>query len=408
MMKILFIITCVLLGLVGIYVLWAIFWGITGLCVRKTSYPETKTKLRFAVMICARNEARVIAQLIESLKAVHYPKNYFDIFVVAHNCTDDTAAVAEQAGARVMILNDPDHATKGAALHYGLETVQNADGSYDAFAVFDADNLVDPEFLNEINNAMGAGHPVVQGFRAAKNYHDNLLTKLFGMLWMAMAYAQNLANTAVRLPVTINGTGFAARFDCLTAAGWHTGTLCEDIEFSIQQMLAGNRVVAAGRARFYDEQPIKLSDGLNQRLRWAVGINQCFCRYIVDVIKAIPKRGIDAVKIAMDICLNPVLISGAVGIALSMILLAMEGVSGLILLQILIGLCGCGWLIILPLSLNVIIKERLSLFKNLDVIILFPLFLLLSGVLAFPAPFLMKSLKWKPVAHGCVKGVEEM
>lgn len=219
-MQLLNVISWFLIVLTILYILWVIFCAVYGLLMKLKPFPESDEKLRLAVVICARNEEKVIGNLIESLHQQDYPKDRYGIFVVAHNCRDQTAEIARNHGAEVFVRNCRQETHKGDALHFGLEQIQkNAAKPYDAFVVFDADNLAGITFLEEINKALCSGADVVQGFRATKNFKENLLTRLFGSMWMAMIYAQNLPHTALGLPVIISGTGFAAKFSALDADG---------------------------------------------------------------------------------------------------------------------------------------------------------------------------------------------
>ena len=107
---ILIIITIPLLVQV-LYVLFA--W------IKKKTFPKSDKKARIAYLIPAFNEESVIYHTVkECLDKQDYPKELFDVFVVANNCTDKTAELAEKAGAKVLILNDPDP-THRMALYQG-------------------------------------------------------------------------------------------------------------------------------------------------------------------------------------------------------------------------------------------------------------------------------------------------
>jgi len=75
---------------------------------------------KYAVLIAARNEQAVIGELIRSIKNQKYPKWLVDVFVVADNCTDNTAQRAREAGAIVYERFNQNHKGKGYALNYLL------------------------------------------------------------------------------------------------------------------------------------------------------------------------------------------------------------------------------------------------------------------------------------------------
>ena len=99
-----------------------------------------------------------IGELIQSLRAQHYPEELLDIYVVADNCTDDTARVARQAGAAVYERHDQTRKGKGYALDYLFHRLaEEGREDYEGYFVFDADNLVDPAFTAEMNRVFDTG-----------------------------------------------------------------------------------------------------------------------------------------------------------------------------------------------------------------------------------------------------------
>lgn len=136
------------------------FYVVVGLLRRK--YPvsgQAKTLHRYAVLISARNEEEVIGELIESLQQQDYPKELLDIYVIADNCTDATAQVARQAGAHVYERFDRVRVGKGYAMDWFFHRLEEEGKGdvYDGYFVFDADNIVDPAFVREMNNVFDSG-----------------------------------------------------------------------------------------------------------------------------------------------------------------------------------------------------------------------------------------------------------
>ena len=140
----------VLIGVGVLYPIGAVICCIIGLIYQNTEYSSVKQR-RFAVLICARNEEQVIGNLLDSLALQDYPKECVTCFVVAHNCTDQTARIARKHGAVVFEWNHPMKRTKGNALHFGVgQITEQYPGQYEALCIFDADNLAGRSFLKEI------------------------------------------------------------------------------------------------------------------------------------------------------------------------------------------------------------------------------------------------------------------
>ena len=122
-MKTLFIISCIILGIQCLYFGWIVLCDIIGLFCKKKRYPDAEP-LPFAVIVCARNEEKVIGNLLDSLNRQDYPADKMKVFVVAHNCTDNTAKIASDYGAEVLIRNNPRESHKGEALRFGVKEIR--------------------------------------------------------------------------------------------------------------------------------------------------------------------------------------------------------------------------------------------------------------------------------------------
>ena len=241
---------------------------------------------RFMAIIPAHNEEAVVENLIASLKKQDYPQDAYDIYVIADNCTDNTATIAKQAGAIVYERFDAMHKTKGAALKWFLAQKIEEDAPYDAFCIFDADNIVDVNFLKNMNKKLCQGEEVVQGYRDIKNPTDSWITAGYAIFYWTMNRFYHLARYNVGLSPLINGTGFMVRFDQVKPEGWNTKTLTEDIEFSLKQIIRGRKLGWARDAIVYDEQPVGFKQSWSQRSRWTVGHIQCMQEYTKQLAKA--------------------------------------------------------------------------------------------------------------------------
>lgn len=250
----------------------------------------TNKKHKFMAIIPAHNEEAVVSNLIESLKHQTYDKELYDIYVIADNCTDNTAKVARDAGAIVLERYDPDHKTKGYALQWFLKQKIEENADYDAFFVFDADNIVDKNFIINMNKKLCQGEEVVQGYRDIKNPTDNWITAGYALFYWTMHRLYHLARYNVGLSPLLNGTGFMVKFDVVKPNGWETETLTEDIEFSLKSIIQGKKLGWATDAIVYDEQPTSFKQSWSQRSRWTVGHMQCVKRYTGELFNAVKEH----------------------------------------------------------------------------------------------------------------------
>ena len=278
-MEYLYILREALVWILTIFWIYQIGISLCSLIKFKDKPLKVEKDHRFMAIIPAHNEEAVVANLVESLKNQTYNKELYDIYVIADNCTDNTAQVARDAGAIVYERFDEEKKTKGYALDWFLQQKIKEDAPYDAFFIFDADNIVDKDFIKNMNKKLCQGEDVVQGYRDIKNPTDSWITAGYAIFYWTMHRFYHLARYNLGLSPLLNGTGFMVRFDIVKPNGWDTVTLTEDIEFSLKRIIAGKKLGWATDAIVYDEQPVGFKQSWSQRSRWTVGHIQCISRY---------------------------------------------------------------------------------------------------------------------------------
>ena len=282
-MDYLYILREALVWTITIFWLYQLVISLCSLVKLKDKPLKVKKDHRFMAIIPAHNEEAVVGNLIESLKNQTYNKDLYDIYVIADNCTDNTAKIAKEAGAIVYERFDETKKTKGYALNWFLQQKIAEDAPYDAFFVFDADNIVDKNFIKNMNKKLCQGEEVVQGYRDIKNPSDNWITAGYAIFYWQMHRFYHLARYNVGLSPLLNGTGFMVKFDVIKPQGWDTETLTEDIEFSLKRIIKGKKLGWATDAIVYDEQPTGFRQSWSQRSRWTVGHIQCIKKYTKDL-----------------------------------------------------------------------------------------------------------------------------
>lgn len=289
-MDYLYILQQALVGIITIFWIYNIAISICSL-IKFKEKPLLIDKIhKFIAIIPAHNEEKVISNLVESLKQQNYPKECLDIYVIADNCTDNTAKIAKESGAIVYERTDPEKKTKGYAMQWLLNKMEEQGIECDAICVFDADNIVDKEFMNAMNKKLCQGEEVVQGYRDIKNPSDTWITAGYALFYWTMHRFYHLARYNVGLSPLLNGTGFMVKYDLIKKEGWNTKTLTEDIEFSLMNIAKGRTLGWSTEAKVYDEQPLGFKQSWKQRTRWSVGHLQCFKYYVKDLAKGVIKH----------------------------------------------------------------------------------------------------------------------
>lgn len=272
----------------GTSILWWIYRILAILTIYKTFYlilgtfftrifPKTKKNHKYAIVIAARNEEKVIGNLLDSINKQDYPKKLITTFVVCDNCTDNTKKVAEKHGAICYERFDDKHKTKGYALQYLFNRIKKDYGinSFEGYFVFDADNLLEPDYVTRMNEAFDAGEKIITSYRNTKNFDENWISANYAIHWLRSIRTAHRARSILRLATNIQGTGFLFSNE-LVRNGWKYTSLTEDRAFTADAVKEGYRISYNDKAMFYDEQPVNLKIALRQRLRWSKGHLQAF------------------------------------------------------------------------------------------------------------------------------------
>ena len=354
--------------------------------------PRAQAKTRFAVLLAARNEEAVIGRTVGQLLAQHYPAELFDVYVIPNNCTDDTEGAARRAGAQILPCLGPVR-NKADALHCAFAALK--DSGYDAYCVFDADNLVDPDFLARMNDAFCAGAQAAKGKQTAMNPHDAWISGCYDLYFENFNLLYNRPRGNLGLSAKLVGTGFAvsqALMDRL--GGWNTETMAEDAEFAAQCAMAGVKVWWVPEALTYDEEPITFHQSMVQRRRWCSGVMAVAGRYLPRLWRRVPSRNfffcLDfAVFLSMPMVQVLALLPGIWAVAQ-----AVAAENWLILVASLLSFWG--GLTLTALALALVGRRKLRpMWKS---IVLYPLFTASWYPLHILA-VLKKTRVWKPIAH---------
>jgi cellulose synthase/poly-beta-1,6-N-acetylglucosamine synthase-like glycosyltransferase len=248
--------------------------------IKRKEKKNLTPKHTFAVVIAAHNEENVIGQLLDNIKILKYPKNLYDVFVIADNCNDKTAEISRRKGATVYERTNDKFIGKGYAMDWMFERLLKLEKQHDAIAVFDADNLVHPDFLLEMNNHLYKGERVIQGYLNAKNPTDTWVAGTFAIAFWIINQVWHLAKYNIGLSTALGGTGMCISTEVIRKYGWGCDCLTEDMEFSMKVLLEGIRTTWAHDAIVYDEKPLTFMQSWRQRKRWAQGQFDCAGRYM--------------------------------------------------------------------------------------------------------------------------------
>ena len=375
---------------------------------KKIDNYKPKKIAKIGIVISARNEERVIGNLIKSIKSGTYPKECYTIFVIADNCTDNTAEVCRKLGCIVFEREDKKLIGKGYALHYLFERLHKEsmwrDCLPDAYIVLDADNVIRPDYIFEMNKVYDRGYEMITSYRNSKNIGKNWISAGYGYWFMHEARHLNNSRMMLGTSCAISGTGFLISRRLVEKYGnWSFFTLTEDIQCSTTYSLDGGKVGYCPTAEFFDEQPETLRQSYRQRERWAKGFYQVFGKYGNPLLRGSFKRFAcyDVLTtifpaLMLTLCL---FLSLPIVMAIGAIIgdTALVAYAGATLLRSLIKY----YVIMLIMSVLVVITEwkriHCSTAKKIFHVFTFPLFMFTYIPISVSALF--KKVEWKPIYH---------
>ena len=397
---------------------YQLFYIVAALVKQKKRLPPAKKLHKFAFVIAARNESAVIAELIKSIKAQNYPAELIDIFVAADNCTDNTAEICRNEGAIVYERNDLDHIGKGFALDFIFDKInqEHADKNIEAFLIFDADNLVDKNYLSEINRVFDNGYKACTSYRNSKNYDSNWIAAGYSLWFLRESKFLNNPRMILNTNCAVSGTGFMVSKEIIDEnGGWKYMLLTEDIEFSVDSAIKGTKIGCAVDAMFYDEQPTTFKQSWRQRLRWAKGFYQVFGKYGKDLCKGMVCKDRNFACYDMMMTIMPALFISLLCLLVNAVLLIIGMASAnvdLVAVTItsmfitIINFYATLYVIGLITTISEWDEIKCNVSSKILYTFTFPIFMFTYVPIALTALF--KKVEWQPIQHSITKEIHEL
>ncbi len=262
-------------------------------------------KKSFCIIIPAHNEEKTLPETIAAARNVDYPKELYEIVVIADNCTDQTAGMAQQSGAKVMERREKGPPGKGFVLEWAFSRLVKT-SRHDAFIVIDADTWMARDFLSVMNDCLCSGEQAIQAYSQVRHPERSIFESLS---FLGFALNRNLryrGRSRLGWSANLMGTGMCFSKELLKNLGWHTTTLVEDVEYTMFLRVNGIRVCFADRARISVELHSDANGTERQRLRWDMGKIEVRNRYLPRLLECAIKKGdIACLDSAMELILPP-------------------------------------------------------------------------------------------------------
>ncbi|MGN1201033.1 MAG: glycosyltransferase family 2 protein [Candidatus Caccovivens sp.] len=418
------IINLILSIFVGLLMIYQIIYIIVGLFAKR-KFPEAKEEHCFGILIAGRNEENVIGQLLESINKQNYDTSKLKIFVCADNCSenDKTAEIAKSLGAVVYERHDTTKVGKSYALNFLFENITKDFPDYvpDGYFVFDADNILDKNYIKEMNKAFDSGEEIITSYRASKNYDQSIMSMGSSIAFIRECRFVHSSREFFKISTHVSGTGFLFSSKVLkTSDGWKYGRLTEDLEFSCDNLIKGHRVGYCDDAIFYDEQPVTFEQTYKQRMRWQKGTYQCFSAFALNLFcKTMTTFNFAFYDFFMFFFPLPVistswsLLNGAVAIIKSCVAILGGAPLLTVLFSLALSLLKFASILYIGLFLYgslAVLKDwkriKASTGKKIASMFAYPLFMIALIPICFIAIF--KKVEWKPIKHSASTQVDDL
>jgi 1,2-diacylglycerol 3-beta-glucosyltransferase len=232
--------------------------------------PSEVANTRFLILIPAHNEEKLLPALLADLQTLDYPKERYQVHVVADNCSDKTAELARQGGAVAHERTNTELRGKGYALQWLLERIWHAAIPYDAVVILDADSVISPRFLRVMDGRLARGEQAIQAYYAVRDPGRSWSVALRYAALAMLHYLRPLGRMVLGGSVGLKGNGMVFAANIVRRYPW-SASLTEDIEYHMALVLGGERVTFAHDAVVWAEMPGTLADAQSQNVRWERG-----------------------------------------------------------------------------------------------------------------------------------------
>lgn len=239
----------------------------------KIKLKRTFDEPKFAVLIPARDESKVISNLIDSIRKQTFKIDSKDIYIIVENKKDKTVQIAKERNINIIYRkNLTNRRRKGYALDDAIKEILKKKKHYDAYFIFDADNILDRNYFKEMVKSYKKGYDICIGYRNTKNGNMSIYSACSSLTFSMINTFSNNYKMKHNLTLTVSGTGFYIKGTILEELGGYPfNSLTEDYEFTLYATLNDLTSTYNIKAKYFDEQPTDYATTIKQRTRWVKG-----------------------------------------------------------------------------------------------------------------------------------------
>ncbi|MGN1374439.1 MAG: glycosyltransferase family 2 protein [Bacilli bacterium] len=358
-------------------------------------------KKRYCILIPARYESKVINNLLLSITKQTTKINPKDIYIIVESIKDKTVDIAKQYNMNIILRENLSLKRKGYALNDAVTYILKKQIHYDAYFIFDADNILDKDFIKNMEKSINEGYDIGIGYRNTKN--SNTLVSASSALTFSMINTMlNERKNKYHNNLTISGTGYYIKGSIIEE--WNSfpfHSLTEDYELTLYAILHNLTTTYNKKAIFYDEQPDNFNISLKQRTRWVKGYFEARKKYINKISKSETKNDPNfASKVNAFLGVTPyIYIIIGLLIILFNILITKGITTFLCYLTIFLLLI---YTVLVLFTIIMLKKEKnsLNISKSMKIKVIFynPIFMF-SYIICLLRTIFIKDIKWDKIDH---------
>ena len=261
---------------------------------------KAEKKHTFLVLYPAYKEDRVIVTSVHKFLAQYYPYNGFHVAVISDHMQPETN---DQLRQFPITLLTPifEKSSKAKAMQYAMDQIKD---EFDYVVILDADNVVNSDFLEKLNEVCAKGYKAIQCHRCAKNSNNDIAV-LDGVSEEINNTIFRKAHNRIGLSSALIGSGMCFDFKWFKENVYKLSTAGEDRELEALLLMQGIYIHYEENIPVFDEKVSNKDNFQKQRLRWMTAQIQSLIRLLPYIPQALIKGNIDYIDKTIQQALIP-------------------------------------------------------------------------------------------------------
>ncbi len=265
--------------------------------IRSLREPQQYT---FLILYPAYNEDRVIVNSVHTFLGQYYPYKGFHVAVISDHMQPETN---EKLAQLPITLLQPvfEKSSKAKAMQYAMDQIKE---NYDYVVILDADNVVNSDFLQQLNEVCSKGYKAIQCHRCAKNSNNDIAV-LDGVSEEINNTIFRKAHNRIGLSSALIGSGMCFSYKWFKENVYKLSTAGEDRELEALLLRQRIHIHYEPTIHVYDEKVSNKDNFQKQSLRWMTAQIQSLFSLLPHVPKALMEGNIDYIDKTFQQALIP-------------------------------------------------------------------------------------------------------